>query len=288
MEYKIKKMGIPVTLYEFFDATDGHDEQYDTLYETIKFQINSRGAMGISLTYIRLLEDAHNNKYESVLIFEDDISPHINLHNFSFDKTIKQTYDIIWLGANQPSMSITQKKSIDYGSYLPEPQNQFYTYGAYSILLTQNCISKLVKLINHNTISYLKPIDNVFNDLIMTQQITGIVIYPFWFVPDVTESDNMIRRDQNEFADVRGIDMKDFEYVSQRDINSLRDFVNTTLTSIKGITCLEILHNIKDSINNNNNIQNTNRRMYVSLNMKQVFLRITKCITNYNDIINIL
>lgn len=278
MEYKLNKIGI--IDYEFFDATDGYDKKYDEIYDKIKKQFNSRGALGLILTYIRLLKDAYVKKYTSIMILEDDINAHIHINKQSLvsvfaDVLTKKDYDIIWLGANQPKISETQINDVkSKNMYLPEPKKNNYTYGTYSMILTYDCIAKLIRTINDVNISKLKPIDNLLNDLIIDNKISGIVLYPYLFIPDVSESDNMPARDQNKFSLTRGFNMKDYEYISQIDVNLLKEFIESSLSKKYNESIMNILKNM----NNTNNVD-------VPENIKQAFLRITDVVSNYDDIV---
>jgi GR25 family glycosyltransferase involved in LPS biosynthesis len=294
MEYKLQRIGI--TSYEIFDATDGYDKKYDDIYNKTKTQFNSRGAMGLILTYIRLLEDAYLKKYTSVLLLEDDINIHIHYNSLLslFDKIItNESYDVIWLGANQPNISDKQIMDIKTKNmYIPDPKNKNYTYGTYSIKLTQNGIVKLYQIINNHNITNLKPTDNLINELIVSNKISGVVCYPYLFIPDVSDSDNMPIRNQNEFANIRGINMDDYEYVSQNDINLLKKFIKSKLVSTSALIHIEskvsILNNIRNTITFKNISSLPKHNMNVPTNIEHVYLRIIRIIPEHNDIIKLI
>ena len=289
MEYKLKK--INMNNYEFFDATDGYDAEYDSLYNKVKNQFNSRGSLGLILTYIRLLEDACQKNYASILILEDDINVHKNYKSLlsMFNKVIsKKRHDILWLGANQPKISDKQLKDIKKRNrYRPEPKNQNYTYGTYSMIITHNGIAMLAEYVNDKNITNLKPIDNFINDLMKTNKIHGSVCYPYLFIPDVSDSDNMPVRNQNEFANIRGIDMKDYEYVSQHDIKLLKDFVKSQQLIFSGKSIIDILYDIGATEKSTDILPKVNF-VLDNNDVSHVLSRIMNVITNNDDIIKLI
>ena len=87
MEHKLNKKRI---IYEIFHGIDGYESKYDSIYDKImvkkelnpsSFWIKSRGAIGIIMTYQKLLIDAQSKNYKNILIIEDDI----NFHNSSIN-----------------------------------------------------------------------------------------------------------------------------------------------------------------------------------------------------------
>lgn len=227
IKYKLNTFGL--NDYTFFDAVNGTDPMYDDLYDIVesKGKYTSKGAFGLVITYINLLEDAYKNGYERILILEDDVNLHKNYFDLvkKFTNVINDTkYDIIWLGANQRMFSKQQLDSIDKGEpYLPESQKNNYTYGTFSIMINRSGIVKMLKVVNSRNIINLKPIDIVINDMIRSNTIKGVVCYPFLFMPDVSDSDNMGPRSQLKFTKSRRFVSSDYNYVSQQDIIILHD-----------------------------------------------------------------
>lgn len=222
MIYKLNKIGI--TNYTFFEAVDGTNHVYDTLYKMIgsKNSFTSRGSLGIILTYIQLLQDAYIHGYDKILILEDDVNFHKEFDQLTDDfADIMQygLYDLIWIGANQTRYSQTQLHCIEKNKpYLPEPLNGYPTFGAYSIMLNRRAIYKLMKIINYHNLTNLKPIDHILNNVIATKSLTGIVCYPFLVLPDVTDSNNMGPRNQSRFCRSRNYDINDYDYIPVSDI----------------------------------------------------------------------
>ena len=77
-------------------------------FKNTKYNKNNltTGELGCLLSHIYILEDAINNNYENILIFEDDVIFHKNFLN-KFYKNYKyliqneKKFDIIYLGASQ-------------------------------------------------------------------------------------------------------------------------------------------------------------------------------------------
>ena len=258
MEYKLNTMNL--TNYRFFDAVNGADSMYDDIYEIVesKGKYTSKGAFGLLVTYINLLEDAYKHDYERILILEDDV----NFHNKYFDLVVKYSniindsrYDIIWLGANQRVFSKKQLDSISSQFiYLPEPKNNNYTYGTFSILLNRSGIVKMLKIVNNHNIIALKPIDIIINDMMRSDILQGVVCYPYLFMPDVSDSDNMGPRNQNRFSISRRFVSNNYNYVSQQDITILHKFCK----NINGSVCINFnkIMTDKNTLNAYNHVIN--------------------------------
>lgn len=233
MNYKLSKMNILKTDYQFYNAVDGSDPKNENLSRILHKQkkITTRGAVGLVLTYIDLLEDAFNKSYARILILEDDVNFNKDYHQLirSHQPTIDDNrYDIIWLGANQPSFSPKQLSDINQTStYIPEPHNNNYTYGTFSIIINNSGIKKMMKIINKKNILNFKPIDVMINEMIKVNILKGVVITPFLTMPDVSDSDNMGPRDQITFSKSRCFNIDQYDYLSQRDITNIQTYLNS-------------------------------------------------------------
>lgn len=201
------------TNYEFFSAIDGHDTKYNDLYKICKnVRPNiSRGSLGLTLTYIRLLEDIYKKQYKKVLILEDDVNAHKN-YNFLIQNISTHT-DVLWLGANQLNLSAKQKLDSKNGFYHVDRYNP--TFGTYSIIISRETVIKLMKIINNKNIANLEPVDNILNIMIRQNKLSGVVVVPHLFIPNVTESDNIGSRNQSAFAKSRRIKMSDYNFINK-------------------------------------------------------------------------
>ncbi len=276
MEFKIKKYNI--NNYSFFDAIDGSLPKYDNLYDLCHAKpgnlLNSRGAFGLLLTYIELLKDAYFNHYDKILILEDDISFHKNIRpmlDHYADMINSMNNTILWLGANQnrfdPSqLEIINKINQEGINSFYTTANKIWTYGTYSIILDKKAIYNLSKVINYKNVLNFQPIDLMLNYEVRSNNIKGVILYPFLVLPDVTESDNMGARDQIEFCNIRKYVIADYDYLSMKTINRFKELIKEK--NIK-VECISSSFQAEDEI-------------YVLLNE---MLKFTKTLDNLNTII---
>lgn len=235
---KMQRIGIK---YDFYDAVDGYDEKYNELCKKVETKI-SRGAIGLILTYMKILDDALCNIQKDddlILILEDDINFHkdfsnklqLHIKNQIFKKT-----DCVWLGANQSSYNKTQKEQISihkYGYYDVSKHAWCLTYGTFAIGMNKRMIIGLRKSIDINQIIY--PIDVQISHVIAENNLRGKVIYPFLIMPDVTDSDNMNPRDQKEFVANRMYLIDDYDFISLHIISEFKKMMNMKHISLRKI-----------------------------------------------------
>jgi GR25 family glycosyltransferase involved in LPS biosynthesis len=232
---KLKLDLIGIDNYTFYEGIDGSNPSYHDMYKNLNNLKNftSKGALGLVLTYVNLLKDIQQKNYDNVLILEDDVNVHKSYHELmkSFEKIINDDkYDIVWLGANQIKMTETQlAETIKNYCYTPEPEN-VNTNGTFSIALKKSAVNKMMKIINESNIKNFKPIDLMLNDFIkdnLTTGITGIVCYPYIFMPDVSCSDNIGPRNQQQFSRSRGYKFNDYHYVICSDITNIVQLIKS-------------------------------------------------------------
>lgn len=219
--YKLRNVDLQVVLWT---AEDGYTPENISLFNEYKKNlkgerqyINSAGALGLLLTYKKLIQYCKEKKYKSVCILEDD---------FYFIKNFMQElkrheklgcfkdYNIVYLGANQYKYSPEQESEMKKETYYNVSPNPAYcTYGTYGLVLSEYTINVLFVALQDIT-KVDKPIDY----LLWTLQnedpnLRGIVLYPNIVIPEVRESDNMGKRDLVSFASVRGWNLENYEYV---------------------------------------------------------------------------
>lgn len=197
--------------FEIFVGVDGFDKKHDSLCKKLleKPAIKSRGAIGLLLTYRHLLQKIIKNKYNSVIILEDDVSLHYN-----FDELVNRLgplakaidkYGMIYLGANQTKLMTQQKKIIElvdsnqitFGNYVVHANNTYKPYGTYALMISRNFAIKLYEKIKVET-TITEPIDGITYNV---GKNNAIVVYPHLFIPDVTDSINIGYREQLEFCE---------------------------------------------------------------------------------------
>ncbi|VBB17684.1 hypothetical protein YASMINEVIRUS_147 [Yasminevirus sp. GU-2018] len=240
---KLKSLGVE---YEFFEGVDGYDRQYDSLCDSVLTRegtwIKSRGAVGLIMTYIKLLEDALAKNYQNVLILEDDICFHKDFDNLlekqrkNISFTTDNTTDCIWLGANQYRFDEDQLKDLanpDSEFYTVSRKKWHYTFGTYAIAMNRKFMEVLRKNIDLSTILY--GIDVHIFWTLAEHKLTGRVVLPFLVLPDVSDSDNMGARDQTEFMMSRMYKVENYNYISLVDMTKFRSLLEKHKVSLRHI-----------------------------------------------------
>ncbi len=235
---KLEKLNIE---YEYWPAIDGYESKYDTLCKQVLKKkdvwINSKGAIGLILTYINILENALMKKYENILIFEDDICFHKDFEN-QLQRAKKNIdfniCDCIWLGANQYRYDEVQKKQLSDPNceyYDVSYKKWHYTFGTYAIAMNKNMIQRLRKSIDISEM--LCPIDAHILLVLANNNFKGRIIFPFLVLPDVTDSNNMEPRDQEKFAVERMYTINDYKYISIADISCIKQMLDIKKISLR-------------------------------------------------------
>jgi glycosyltransferase involved in cell wall biosynthesis len=235
MKFKLDKLNIE---YQIFTACDGFNESYTEICNQLinreKSYIKTKGAVGLILTYIDLLTDAINNNYQSILILEDDCN-----FCFDFESKLLSKMDIInfddisaiYLGANQYHFDEKQQLEMINGFYDVSNKKWINTYGTYAIGLSKRFIGILLKSINLETIHCT--IDMHIQRVLIRNQLIGRVIYPFLIMPDVTTSDIISSRPQDDFCSMRKYVLEEYHYISINAINSIRKILNENCISLR-------------------------------------------------------
>lgn len=153
-------------------------------------QITSIGALGCIESHIKILKNAIENNYETILILEDDIVP---MKMFDFKKiNIPKKWDILYLGCSQYNYKSCQLQHFD-NYYIAKKSRGTFAYvikkHMFKILLELFC--KLEK----NVDMYLEEIQEKYE---------CYVIYENAFITDLTNSDISISRDIDEYGDIFG------------------------------------------------------------------------------------
>jgi hypothetical protein len=234
IELKLKSVNI--TNYEIYTAQDGQDPVYSSLFkicnninqsDTIgQTSISSLGALGLVVTYTKLLERMYINQYQKVMILEDDICFHKDFINLAskVTYTLKKSNDhpdIVWLGCSHTIPSSRQISQADH-SGLYNLDSLDIVYGTYGLILTRSAIIKLLKVINKRSILKLSPIDNILNILQRSKIVSGAIAYPELMIPDVTDSDIINERNQIKYCMDRYISLDNYLYISQQLLSRLK------------------------------------------------------------------
>lgn len=259
-----KKIERQCIKYNFIDAIDGHDTKYNNICTKL-----SRGALGLILTYIKILEDALSevqNDNDKILIMEDDINFHKEFSNKVQNVSKCKKYDCIWLGANQKSYNNMQEEQIsnEFGYYDVSKHSWCLTYGTFAIGMNRKMMIELRKSISIN--QFLYPIDVLISMVIAKNNLCGKVMYPFLIMPDVTDSDNGTTREQDEFVIERKFQISDYHYVSLKHISEFKNMLNSQKISLRNL----FIHSLRE----NSTICDLNEfiNIFESLNMNNKFI----------------
>jgi len=236
--YKLSKRNLR---YEIFYGTNGHDIQLQPRVDLILNQnssIKSKGAVGLLLTYQRLLEEIIKHQYQQVLILEDDCN---FVHNFELGLRDKRHLfdfvknDVIYLGANQVMWNQNQIKNREHGFYTVSPVFECITFGTYAISMNLSFSQALLERLTGclTNLTDLHSIDIFIQQLLYESNYKAIVLFPFLIMPDVTDSDILNHRNQSDFCLGRKYVLEDYDYISIDAINSVRQFLTKQNVSLR-------------------------------------------------------
>jgi len=152
--------------------------------------VRSAGAFGLLFTYKKLLELLIKNKYDNVLILDDDV-----LFDKEIDLKIKlalnkiKNYDILYLGASQHVWKNPKIFQIDNKTgYYMAP---FVIDGSFAVAYNRKVYQKLLDLINKKN----APIDLLLRDI--TKEKNSYVIYPNIAIAETTKNSKTILESRN-------------------------------------------------------------------------------------------
>jgi len=97
--------------------------------------------------------------------------------------------------------------------------------------MNKNFINLLSDSLDINTIRY--PIDVHIYELLNINKLTGNVLYPFLIMPDVTDSDNIGARSQEEFCTIRKYILSDYKFLSVTHIDIFKQYLNINCISLR-------------------------------------------------------
>lgn len=171
--------------------------------------IESAGAVGYIYTYLSILNDAKKNRYEKILIIEDDI---ILCKDFEtkfeeFISNVDEDWKILQLGASQYGWnSFNEDDAVKLGHYYPK---QLDTCGSFAIAISQDVIDELIEVES----SFEAPFDNLPLGEIYEKYLGKCyVCYPNIVMPDVTDSNIRGGRDQFLHGERMKWEVENFEF----------------------------------------------------------------------------
>ena len=270
MKYKLDEMGIN---YTFIEGINGNTPENKLLYDTYlknyneyklnnskynKVPINSYGAYGLLMTYKNLCENIPLNNNENILIFEDDICFHKDFFSNIEKLNYIHSYDILYLGANQPNWTTTMESELINGYY--NVPYTYYTYGTYGMILTPIIINKIREELTDMFSPFLSNIDLLINHTLRKYQLKGCALYPNLVIPQVFESDNMGNRDMSILCIPRKWDVLEYNHlnITSEFKNVYDNVINNKISLRKNNIDIDINYSI-DNIILSKLIENKNK-----------------------------
>jgi glycosyltransferase involved in cell wall biosynthesis len=175
--------------------------------------IESSGAVGYILTYVRLLRDAQARGFRRILILEDDV---LLRHDFlghlaQFLSSVGPDWKVLQLGASQYGWdSVDLAQAMRDGRYRPKSID---TCGSFAIAIDLSIADELVE----EVLSFDAPFDHIPLGQIYERYPNSChVAYPNIVIPDVSESYIRGGRDQRSHAIKMRWPLENFDYPRQR------------------------------------------------------------------------
>lgn len=199
LDKKMKKLNLN---YKRIAGIDGKK-----VYKKYNKNNLTTGELGCLLSHIYILEDAINNNYENILIFEDDVIFHKNFLN-KFYKNYKyliqneKKFDIIYLGASQKHNwnNVIIKKKYMIANRLD---------GTFAMIINKNIFNKI--LYQAKTLKY--PIDSVLYYFIQNHS-RAYCFLPYLVTVDINNISNTTPnfKLKNYYYKENKINIENFDY----------------------------------------------------------------------------
>jgi len=170
IEIIMKKMNINFNLIRVNKLTDN------------PFKTMSNSEYGCYLSHLWCLNDAFNNHFQDIIIFEDDIVFHKNFKQIFYDLFSCNTFDFLLLGAYDKFLSTINYKNIKDNLYFPTCN---YVLGAHAIYYSQEAIEYTLFHKKQNPTYYDKNLIEIFNHF----KKTSAICYPNLLVVELSTTD---------------------------------------------------------------------------------------------------
>lgn len=152
-------------------------KNYPTIFDvTTSDTYLNYSEMSLVLKHCWIVDDAHKNGYESILVLEDDVELHpdfVNLFN-NFKDQLPEDWDLAWVGS---CCGLNARA-------LPN-KNVYRANGSrctHAFTMSKNCVNKIVDgIYNANDAA-----DHYFNYLIETFKLNN-----YWFEPSLAEQNQV-------------------------------------------------------------------------------------------------
>lgn len=211
--------------YSYFPAIDGSDTSFAHIYEMYKSKYShekqylTKGALGLIASYSTLLHQIMQSTDDSILLLEDDV-----LFNLNFEENIKkytsefETYDIVYLGANQQNWDEVEHEK---NGYVIHPGFFKWTYGTFAVMLKRPVFEALyLELCSKPVYEHNLPVDCMINVLAEKHGFSVFVCFPNLIIADLQSSDISEPRDMDEWSEKLHWDLDQYETINIKDEES--------------------------------------------------------------------
>jgi glycosyltransferase involved in cell wall biosynthesis len=221
--------------YELFNAFDGQSVLGKSIFRNISARpvgelerhpqysslemrrgskfIDSAGAVGYIISYIRIILDAKQRGFKKVLLLEDDVLLRRNFraHFARFIGRVGPDYKVLLLGASQYGWdSVDVPRAETEGYYLARPLD---TCGSFAIAVDLSIADDLID----ELLSFEGPFDHIPLGSIYEKFFGACyVAYPNIVIPDVSDSHIRGARDQLTHSKKMRWRLEDFDYPFER------------------------------------------------------------------------
>lgn len=157
-------------------------------YVLQQYEKINKYAVGCILSHYKIIEDAKNNKYNRILILEDDV---LFIENFNdnftkFISQIKNDWKLLYLGASQHEWNGI---NVSRGYYLSKNCDGTFAYAVDNSIYDQ--------ILNTNNFKN-RPIDNILHDIQEKNFQKCFTSFPNLIISDVGDSDIRKSRDNQQ------------------------------------------------------------------------------------------
>ncbi len=234
MMHRLQRLGIEAA---FVPAADGQLFRYQMEFQT--YMISPPGSQGthplegvlgrktfenagvwsLSMTYMRMLEDAQARGFRRILCLEDDA---VFCHDFHAKlqralSQIPQDWKLLYLGASQRNWQVPQGLAyLDESKSDFDPAEPFYlarkTNGSFAAGIDHSVFEPLMEEI----LKMDCPVDSgPMRAIGRTYPNQCLVLWPNLVIADVEDSDIRGKRDQQAISDILRWNLKDFDFPFQ-------------------------------------------------------------------------
>tara|TARA_Y100000813_G_C24112888_1_gene328680 strand:- start:259 stop:993 length:735 start_codon:yes stop_codon:yes gene_type:complete len=165
---------------------------YQKVISTKHCKIKSPGAFGYLLSFFYILQDAIFNKYQQILVLDDDVKFHVNFNDYINDIVFPKKWKLIYYGAchqNHQShhQSLQKSRSLSYNVF--EFQKIFgkgNIDGSHMVGIHSSIYNELCMLIKKS----IYPLDSgPLRSIYKNYSQECFVVYPYLAIQDLSESD---------------------------------------------------------------------------------------------------